>query len=536
LKKKGFILISVLFMVIVLIILMTSLIALTTQTLYRATLDMTRSSLIVISDSALVEVLILLTSDPLWGENNEKLFMKSGEPDMKIAGFNPLALPKVNSQFDFENNTAYYITFDPNDTALGTNKCFSVNNLDSSAPAQSWRPGIEVPPYTADIVITVMEDGVVRHVEALIMRVPDKGWMQNGSRGQSKIYAKQAFSIDSKYGPPNFHSNYDKESLEETSITIDGLSEPLYFYKDATISACDNIMINGILQGDTSNFKPDSTLKDIPNISISTLVNDITFSSEPLPSGTYEAIGSNGLRFTSDITGVSKEYYDYAEIVPGVIFEVNNVLGQMIAFNDNIQIEYDSLHLQGTGNINIIDIGVWLGDSVSIYAPGEEDWDPNTGIYEYGNFNISNSRENSTVVSGYGNLYAMGTINLEGPCIDTGIRDSNKPGNIALYSQGDISLISTGEMYFFGLIYTCGDFISRVGGREYIEGALIAAGKDESIDPSGFDVGYIDIEATRVYINFNDMVLKPFTKYPFFGSGGGTSPDGNFRVISWYEF
>ncbi len=103
-KCRGFILISVLFMVVILIILMTSLIAIISQTLYRATLDMKKSSLIVISDSALTEALILLTNDPLWGKNNEKLLIKTGEPDMKIAGFNPLALPLANSEFDFENN------------------------------------------------------------------------------------------------------------------------------------------------------------------------------------------------------------------------------------------------------------------------------------------------------------------------------------------------------------------------------------------------------------------------------------------------
>jgi len=538
-------------MVVILIILMTSLIAIISQTLYRATLDMKKSSLIVISDSALTEALILLTNDPLWGKNNEKLFMKTEEPDMKIAGFNPLALPLANSEFDFENNSAYYISFDPNDPAFETNKCFSVNNLDRDTPAQSWRPGIEVPPRTADIVITVLEDGNVHHVEVFIMSSPDGG-LQNGSRG-TMIIDSNAFLLSGKYEPPALHSNYDDASTpNEVSVLFKNmLYTDIHIQKDGKISACDQIKVGSDFVDPNSDiFKVEEAPLDIPYISVSTLVSDITFETQKLPSGTYipEWTGTTFLlRHTSDITGDITDYNSGEEIVPGLRFDAIPQPGgwvfPVVNISKNIEVAYDPNQENGTGNISIR-TNINFEDGVNFYAPGTGEADPNTGEYNSGNIEIKPQMEGVICkITGRGNIYSMGTTGISMTAVEAG----NITSEVALYSEGDLTLeygAAAGKIEIQGLIYTNGDFTCRPPLSTMappttplrIEGALIAAGKDPDDDPGGFDPGNIDIKAGEVSINFDDTVLTTLNKYSFFSGGGGGGPTGRFRFVCWYEF
>ena len=246
---RGIILISVLLLVVILTILMTSLLVLTTETLCRVSRDIARDSLLPVSDSALTEILILFTNDSMYGKNNEKLFMKSGDVDMSIGGLDPLYLPESNSPFEFDEDVlGYYISFDPNDPAFTGAKFFSVNNLDGDTSVASWRPGIEVPPHTADVVITVAGDDVVKHVEVYIMAYPEGG-LQSGSRGTTSVTANR-FILKGKYDPPVFHSNFDESSaLDEVSMGFYSPSFPgmaiMEVEAGATISACDKIQVNG---------------------------------------------------------------------------------------------------------------------------------------------------------------------------------------------------------------------------------------------------------------------------------------------------
>ena len=121
-------------------------------------------------------------------------------------------LPEVNSPFTFDEAVlGYYISFDPNDPAFSGTKYFSVNNLDGDTPVAGWRPGYEVPPHSAEVVITVVEEDAVRHFVAYIMSSPDGG-LQNGSRGSTKITAHR-FELNSKYKPPVFHSNFEVDPI-----------------------------------------------------------------------------------------------------------------------------------------------------------------------------------------------------------------------------------------------------------------------------------------------------------------------------------
>jgi len=549
-------------MVSILMILMTSLVALTMQTLYRATLDMTRASLIVISDSALTEVLILLSDDPLWGKNNEKLFMKTGNPDMKIAGFNPFALPAANSRFDFEDNTAYYISFDPNDPAFGTNRCFSVNNLDGDTPVPGWRPGIDVPAHTADIVVTVMEDGVVRHAEAFVMKNLS-GNFQNGSRGRAIISANY-FTLDSKYEPTSFHANYDDTSaLGENSMEFFGLGMFSYLpgmtipnpmtkpglvkdpphiniLQDSIISACSDISINENPADPNSDiYQTGLEPKDIPAISISTIISDITFEPEPLPSGTYtikdDGSGTCYLEYTSDISGDIKNYYAGDEIVPGVKYLNEPQNAGWLDISKNIQVAYDQNNETGTGNLTA-KCKITLQDGTNLYAPGDGITDTD-GNYSSGNVDLC-------YIEGKGNLYTMGTIYITGIGGEIG-DDTNIETGVALYSEGDITIIHSG-LTLNGLVYTRGDFIFigyhgpapsmpiiRSITSLSINGAIIVAGKDPNEDPGGFDPGNIIIGGVRdVNITFDDTVLEVINKYS--GSGGGGGSIRTYRVVCWY--
>jgi len=381
-----------------------------------------------------------------------------------------------------------------------------------------------------------MEDGVVRHVESFIMAVPDDSWMQNGSRGTTSITAN-GFTLGSKYGEAaNLHSNYDLNSLDETSIGLYGLSEGLHMDYGSTLSATDKIMINSLEPNDPNTFKPGESLKEIPEIPISSLVSGITFEPTPLPSGIYEAIDSNTLKFTSDVTGEEKFFHDSDTIVPEVYFHVSNTWGPTILISTNIEVEYDIDHINGTGNVIFLDTAIGLADGINVYAPGEVIPDPNTGKYNSGNLIISNSRENSAVLVGQGNIYSMGSIQIEGSSGSGIVTGLDKGKGISLYSQGDIELCGKNDCIYRGLIYTCGDFKANIEQGFLVDGALIAAGKDPDSDIEGYDPGCIDIKASNFYIRFDDRVLSSFKKYSFWGGAGVPGSGGNFRVISWYEF
>ncbi|MEQ8172928.1 MAG: hypothetical protein ABRQ38_28855, partial [Candidatus Eremiobacterota bacterium] len=148
------------------------------------------------------------------------------------------------------------------------------------------------------------------------------------------------------------------------------------------------------------------------------------------------------------------------------------------------------------------------------------------------------------VVSGNGNIYSMGSINLEGATVESGNTD-----NIALYSQGDITLNTTEGSDFRGLVYTTGNFHSNnvdpapifkcdlnfkditLGqssqcGNLTINGALIVAGQDPDNDPNGVYPGLIDIKANELTINYDDSI-------PGLSTIVGT--DG-YRILCWYDF
>lgn len=469
LKKEGFALITVLFMTCLLAIMTVSLITLTSHTLYRTTNSISRNSILPMADSAISEVVIKLTDDNNWGKNKERLLMRSGNQNMRAGNIDPLNLPSVNSNFTFDEiNGYYFVTFDSDDSAFKTGeKFFSVNNLSGDASVPNWR-GEPVPPHTADIVITVARDNTVRHVEVLLTGIPvSQSGMTSGARGNVSIKTNRftLSSVNEGGASPNFHSNYNPSPSREISMGIynmSGNAVPIMDIEDgACFSACDTI---SCIKSEPDMFKEMQSPQNIPVIPVSTLVNNITFETETLPSGTYEQksvtklLSGIRLEYTSDITGTTRTYSSGDTIVPGVTFEDGK-----INITKNIKIAYDSEHTNGTGNLTIKEAELVIANGSSLYAPGESYYEPNTGAYNSGNISVSNWHTLfyifSTalpVVSGNGNIYSMGSINLEGATVESGNTD-----NIALYSQGDITLNTTEGSDFRGLVYTTGNFHSN---------------------------------------------------------------------------
>jgi len=167
--QKGFALMTVLLMSALLLMLMISLINLTTQTLYRATIDVERSSVMCVAETAINEVILKMKdSDNNWGKANERLFMSCGGQDISVAGLDSGVSGASPAGFSFKGKACYYVTFDPNDGGFLPSKTtyYSVNNLDNDDPVSGCR-GM-VPPHSADIIATVAVGSTVRHVEVIV--------------------------------------------------------------------------------------------------------------------------------------------------------------------------------------------------------------------------------------------------------------------------------------------------------------------------------------------------------------------------------
>ena len=525
-KKDGIALISVLLLIPVLLILLTSMVFLTSEILRRTRSDLNKNMINPLSDSALTEAIILLEDNIEWGKNKEKLFMKSENQDLKIAGFNSKYLPEPDSQFIFENQGAFYVSFDPNDPVWGDKKYYSVNNLGGSSSVPGYRHDMEVPPNSALIVITAASDDEVRHVEVIVTAIPN-GIVQSGSRGAITITTNK-LGIETIGGPFNLHSN-----ARDVSVKIIDLpdNKNLIFDIKNECKVTANAQISSPVN-DPNHFKSNSGTKDIPLLDISELVANETFEPGEIPSGTYIRDG-NLLNYYKDgnvpPNKPDRVIYKGDEIVAGLKFDGKNLL-----MDRALKVAYDIEHLPGkTGNVAFNGIEL-KADNSTLYAPGnkERDFTKDGGPYHYGNVILKNSDDDA--IKGKGNIYAEGTIELEGNKISSkALKFTRNSDRISLYSSGDIRMnMIDGDARFEGLIYTMGDFYCTVPKDKKIEltGAILVAGKDPSEDPKGalFDPGIMSLEGNEVKFKFDETFLSPLPSV----NKGGTY---GFKIIYWYK-
>jgi len=552
-KNKGFILISVLLMVAILLMLMSALLTLTTQTLYRATIDMKRSSLIPISDSAITEVFILIANDMNYGKNKEKLLMLSGKQNFNVSGISPTYLPKKNSEFDFEGDIGYYISFDPDDSAFTGKKYFSVNNLTNSAPVPSWKEGVDVPPYTVDIVITVVDDHEVKHVETMAVTVPDTNVLSNGSEYNTKFLTDNLTLNNLSYLPLKFHANYDEMKStvyvpyvgppfpgmpstsyignNNISMEINSLSgsEPVINMEPSvSLSASNQIKVNGVDPNDTNKFKSNIPQQETPHVSISNMVSDINFEPVEWPRGRYVITEIGKLRYYEEV-GTSDyvaEYNDGEEIIPGVIYTSSP---PCITVSKNIKVvkwEDANIHCK---MLSIEGAGLRIENGANLYLDGKYDFNAGGCSESSYGLNIGTGTSSGTFkdysyISGKGNIYSNQTIQIF--CNGEEAVDCN----ISMYTETNLRLYSkTSETVLSGLLYSNEGRINIIADNNLIiNGALIAGGGSLAASGGGSYVGTVTITADNTTVNFDDKVYGKLC-------ASGNFPI-NFRSISWYEF
>jgi len=564
-RQKGFALLTVLLMSALLLMLMISLINLTTQTLYRATVDVERSSVMCVAENAINEAMLNIknSTDNNWGEaKTEKLFLRCGGQDLRVASLKTTGIPSVNSQFSVQGKACFYISFDPNDAFFNGKKYYSVNNLNSNSTVTGCRG--DVPPHSAEIIATVAVGSTVRHVAVILQVAP--GWkMQNGSRGEVNI-TTNLFELESFSGDaPNFHSNYGTAGVDD-GVKFSDLADSQGKIFSTDLAQGATVTCTSLIQSpsslDPGKFKPDQPFKNIPVLPVIDLIPSPV---STIPSGYYKVNGSSLERYDKDPAdeGVLLESFgndSYLDAPTNKVKFKNSIL----EVSAHVQVAFDPVNYttdpNACGNLTIMGAGVkFTGPpgitQASIYAPGDgsRDYTLADAPYNYGNVKIVYDVDDKKVLEGKGNIYSLGTIDIEGFTINAGQTSED----IALCASGDIKIRTEENTLFRGLVYTEGDFsatVDKVGTVNYekkgkrgkttvkidynylnIEGALIAVGKDpNSADPnvvmqSIFDPGEIDISSDLVKIKFDDTVLESL-------KGGSGSSGTILKVQSWHEF
>ena len=548
-QKSGFAMVTVLIMTGLLLILMLALISLTSDTLYRSTADVERSTIVPLAEAAINEALMKIKLKPSWGTANEKLLIRLKNQRVDLANISESNLPvSADSQsgLSYGNKGFYYISFEPNDAAFNGTKYISVNNLDpiNNPPSSTvgWR-GRNIPNGTASIVVTAAVGNTVKHIEVLVKKTLS-GKTTTGSRGTAVFTGINDFSLSSLNAKPSFHSNEGTGDAINIGVTDSTKCKVL---DGGSVSAQGNIKVAGTNQTSSPYFT--GSTKTIPDVDMQDLVDNISFSTSKIPSGTYVVSSDVKTIYYSDVDDASPA----SVLSSSISFAKNNNIhgisgltftGPTIQFADNFQVDYDANNpVAGkTGNITIhnvtLDMDITIGkgkgavvEGYTLYTPGNgtrdyTDITPDTGApYKYGNMKVIND-DTKDVIKGRGNFYSRGVISFEGKTIAAGY----SPEQVALLSDGDINLDIKENAAFSGLVYTKGDFYSRVDGKNLtIQGALIAAGKEYTDPDYIYDPGKLSVQnADEVKIIFDDTILSMFTY-------GGGSANG-FTIASWHEF
>lgn len=536
--KRGFALITVLLLSTLLLLLMISLVSLSSQSLFGSARSVERAYVVPVAETAVNEAIIILRGDLTWGLSNENLFYIGGGQELETAGLDPSVLTgSSNNEFELEGKNCFYISFDPDDPAFSGTKYYSVNYLNPSNPPpvnKNWK-GLDVPPGTASIVVTAAVGNKVQHIEA-ILRKTIEGNLSNGSRGKVIIDTKN-FKMEEKNGKPSFHSNF----IDAVDRAIDifdsgGGSTALDIKDDGSISANGEIYINSSFEDAPPVYDSGAGEKVVPNLDINGIITGITFNPDEIPSGTYEVGAGNHLIYTDDITGISTDLGNGAfDIVTGFHYSNGD-----FEISKNLQVEQDDAGVDGTGNLTIInskkfkfktpsgaDKGIAPG--YILYAPGNEtrNFLSPGAPYEQGNIKIV-SFPSCKILEGKGNIYVKGGLDMSGKTIDAGLTSEE----VAIFSNGDIEILTKDDSLFKGLIYTYGDLKCKLNtpSKNFkLEGAIIVAGKDPVSDPAGavYDPGEINMDADNVEIKFDDKVLGALDY-----SGTGSL---RLEIVSWHE-
>ena len=436
--------------------------------------------------------------------------MCSGGQDVSRARLEPAQSPtSSNNNFSFGEKGCYYITFNKTDPKFssGSTVYYSVNNLQSDAPADNWRGAGKVPGHTASIVVTAAVGNTVKHLEVILRAKPTLSGVENGSRGSMNLITSSiAFKKTGTSNAPNMHSNFN---IASTSVTLTNpLAASQNFKLDnsvgATISGYKGIDNPSAVYNlsnkkvDASSWlKPEQGKKEVPEFDPNTMISKITFEPNAVPSGIYKVNSSGQLDYWLD--GLDKTadtptatYATGAEIVPGLNFkcetesittkywmygrwQTRTITYQVpkLLISKDLQVAYDSYNPTApgtTGNLQIEEASLdFVTSDKTLYLPGNSAETPDaSGNYQHGNLTITSWGSTDTasgddfsqdLISGEGNICTMGGMHLFGARIYAGSGSETK----AFYARGDVELKTIDQVKLNALVYTNGNFNATVG-------------------------------------------------------------------------
>lgn len=313
--KKGFALITALWIVVVMIILSTALIATSTRTLFVVGNYKIRKQVTALAECGINEALAHLIQDKTWAGT----LPDNTTPD-------PLK--------NLPSNMEYKVSFDADTTGY-----YSVNNLNSSVPAKGCK-GRTIPPYSANIICVASVAGVSRIVDVFIQPASDRDSLllvQNQIDIKLPTDQGNLNLMSENSGLADLHSNMTGNAINVTANSIN--------LKGQKISAVGNINLtssNPDVQGTIQSL--DSPITIPPMLDPKELD---TRGNKPyiLPRGTYTKINDTTYSFHDDY-GVTPDRTITTGVLPGVtvkdgklIFSENQIVNGELTINGELSFD-----------------------------------------------------------------------------------------------------------------------------------------------------------------------------------------------------
>lgn len=490
-KENGMALVAVLSLIVILVLLTTALLALSKEHIFQTSKYHHKIVAQSLAEAGIGEALMKLKANQDWGKDpndaDNYLLMNNANTGNAFG----ISLPGDNHDtgIDYETKGIYYITFDPN-----AGVPYSTNNLGGGGVVTGW-DGRDVPSGKADIIVNVMVNNVVKHIE-IIAGVPTGGIVEPVCGGTARFRCGEFTMNSVNSNPPTFHSN------ASTGVSIELVGVKFNDFNGGKIGAAGDILYGSL---PASGFAPKSGTAYIPDIDISDLPDD---SNETLlPPGTY-TVTAFGLQYR-DTSGTLINTYPMNSIIAS---------GVKYGIGDNLEIS-KNVRVTGNGELILKGAGIKFDDTVEPYLYLGGDSDSNGKLEMLGD---SSGLAGNLMGKGY--IYSLGDIQI-GPDSMSGCNhiDCGAGSNISLYAEGNVTMNTLAIIKYAGLIYTKGDFrtktqLADAGIFILSAGSLIAKG---SID---IDVGGSTI-ANFIDIEIDDSILSV--------SPGGS---GEVTKVFWQDF
>jgi len=314
--KKGFALITALWIVVVMIILSTALIATSTRTLFVVGNYKIRKQVTALAECGINEALAHLIQDKTWAGT----LPDNTTPD-------PLK--------NLPSNMEYKVSFDADTTGY-----YSVNNLNSSVPAKGCK-GRTIPPYSANIICVASVAGVSRIVDVFIQPASDRDSLllvQNQIDIKLPTDQGNLNLMSENSGLADLHSNMTGNAINVTANSINLKGQKISAVGNITLTSSVAETVSGTIQSS------DSPITIPPMLDPKELD---TRGNKPyiLPRGTYTKINNTTYSFHDDY-GVTPDRTITTGVLPGVtvkdgklIFSENQIVNGELTINGELSFD-----------------------------------------------------------------------------------------------------------------------------------------------------------------------------------------------------